>query len=138
MLRIALVLFASVLLTLAAPVPVVDGELVDVEKRITHVGRGTWYYPGLGNCGEFNTSKDLVLAIGKGLYDQNGGGNCGQYVRIVNVANGKTAFGLTRDSCQSCSENDIDMSPALFQQIASLNTGEIKVSWSFMSKGWRP
>jgi len=139
--RIALLLFtifASVLLTLASPVPVVDGELIDVEKRVTHVGRGTWYYPGLGNCGKWNTSKDLILAIGKGLYDRNGGSNCDQYVEIVNVANGKSAFAMTRDSCQSCGDNDIDMSPAVFEQLASLGKGQLTVSWHFMGKGWRP
>ena len=42
MTRIALfffALFASVLLALASPVPVVNRELVDLEKRITHTGR---------------------------------------------------------------------------------------------------
>ncbi|PPQ86326.1 hypothetical protein CVT25_005627 [Psilocybe cyanescens] len=139
--RIALLffaLFASIMMTFAVPVPVANGELVNVERRITHVGRGTWFYPGLGNCGNVNTSNDLILAIGKGLYDRNGGGNCGQYVEIVNVANGKTAYGLTEDSCQSCGDNDIDMSPALFQKLSTLGTGQIQVSWHFMAKGFQP
>jgi hypothetical protein len=42
MTRIALFFFAliaSVLLAFASPVPVVNRELVDIEKRITHTGR---------------------------------------------------------------------------------------------------
>ncbi|KDR82366.1 hypothetical protein GALMADRAFT_133997 [Galerina marginata CBS 339.88] len=139
--RVALFLFAffaSVMMTFASPVPVMDGELVDVQRRVTHVGRGTWFYPGLGNCGKVNTSQDLILAIGKQLYDRNGGGNCDQYVQITNVANGKVAYGLTRDSCQSCGDNDIDMSPALFQKLAPLSTGLLQVSWNFMNKSWKP
>ncbi|KAH9480184.1 hypothetical protein JR316_0006782 [Psilocybe cubensis] len=139
--RIALVffaLFASIMMTIAVPVPVANGELVNVERRITHVGRGTWFYPGLGNCGWRNGNNDLILAIGKGFYDRNGGGNCGQYVQITNTANGKTAYGLTVDSCQSCGDNDIDMSPGLFSQISTLATGQIQVSWHFMAMGWHP
>ena len=61
-----LALLASITLTFASPVPVVNGELVDMEKRTTRKGRvrsrlfliiaytnhytllfqGTWYYPG--------------------------------------------------------------------------------------------
>jgi hypothetical protein len=42
MTRIALfffALFASFLLALASPVPVVNGELVDIQKRLTRTGR---------------------------------------------------------------------------------------------------
>jgi len=133
MTRIALFFFAliaSVLLALASPVPVVNGELVDIKKRQTRTGRGTWFSPGLGNCGKTDGDGDLILAIGKQLYDRTGGSHCNQMVKIV--ANGKTAYGKTRDSCQSCSDNDIDMSPALFQKFAPLDTGVLKVSWSFM------
>ncbi|KAF8904119.1 RlpA-like double-psi beta-barrel-protein domain-containing protein-containing protein [Gymnopilus junonius] len=135
---LAFAFFTSVLLALASPVPVVNRELVNIEARLTRVGRGTWYYPGLGNCGDWNTSSDLILAIGKGLYDRNGGGNCNQYVQITNTANGKTAIGLTKDSCQSCGDNDIDMSPALFEKLGSLSTSVLKVSWHFMNKDWKP
>ncbi|KAF8817207.1 hypothetical protein BYT27DRAFT_7205070 [Phlegmacium glaucopus] len=133
-----LALLASVTLTFASPAPVINEELVEIEKRATRVGRGTWYYPGLGNCGLWNNNNDPILAIGKGLYDSNGGSNCGQWVYIVNPSNGNTAYGLTRDSCESCGDNDIDMSPALFQQLAPLSTGQIEVSWHFMSKSWQP
>jgi len=130
--------FASIMLALAAPVPVENGELVELDRRLTRQGRGTWFYPGLGNCGWTNNRNDLILAIGKHLYDKNNAGNCGQYVQITNTANGKTAYGLTVDSCQSCDDNSIDMSPALFEEIAALSTGQIDVEWHFMNHAWHP
>ncbi|KJA24385.1 hypothetical protein HYPSUDRAFT_136350 [Hypholoma sublateritium FD-334 SS-4] len=130
--------FASIIITLAAPVPVENGELVELDRRLTRQGRGTWFYPGLGNCGWTNNSNDLILAIGKQLYDRNNAGNCGQYVQITNTANGKTAYGKTVDSCQSCGDNDIDMSPALFSKIAALSTGQLTVQWHFMNRAWQP
>jgi len=132
---LACALFASVTFTFATPVSVAN-ELVDITKRDTRTGRGTWYYPGLGNCGRMDTSADLILAISKELYDSNGGSNCAQWVYVE--FNGIIAYGLTVDSCQSCGPNDIDMSPALFQKLAPLGTGDITVSWHFMSESWVP
>jgi len=91
---------------------------------------------GKGNCGKFNTDNDFIVAIGKGLYDRNGGSNCDQWVEIV--ANGKKAYGMTRDSCPECSDNDLDMSTGLFKKFAPLKTGIITVSWHFMKRGWKP
>ncbi|EEB94322.1 hypothetical protein MPER_06879 [Moniliophthora perniciosa FA553] len=48
-----------------------------------------------------------IVAIGKHLYDQNHGSNCGQWVTITNTENNKVAHGLVRDSCPSCSDNDL-------------------------------
>ncbi|KAF5315051.1 hypothetical protein D9619_007416 [Psilocybe cf. subviscida] len=133
-----LALFASIFLTLASPVPVQNRELVEVDKRLTRTGRGTWFQPGLGNCGKWNNSNDLILAISKNLYDKNKGSNCDQWVEIVNTKNGKKAYGKTRDSCPSCGDGDLDMSPALFKKLGSLDTGVLKISWHFMNKSFKP
>lgn len=136
----AFVLFASFFVTIASPVlsPDTNTTMVDLEKRITHVGRGTWFNVGLGNCGKWNKDSDAIVAISKRRYDANGGGNCDQWVVIVNTKNGKKAYGKTRDSCQSCGTEDLDMSPSLFKKLDSLSTGQIKISWHFMAKGWSP
>jgi len=129
--RFALFIFALlafVTLTFASPAPIEHREIVDIEKRST--GRGTWYYPGLGNCGGYNSNTDLVLAISKSLYNQNNGGYCYQQVAIT--FNGVTVYGTTVDSCESCTDSDIDMSPSLFQELAPLSDGVIEVTWNFM------
>lgn len=129
--RLALFIFALlafVTLTFASPTPIEKREIVDIAKRST--GRGTWYNPGLGNCGGYNTNTDLVLAISKSLYDQDNGGYCYQQVAIT--YNGVTAYGTAVDSCQSCTDNDIDMSPSLFQELAPLSVGVIQVTWNFV------
>ncbi|KAF8636194.1 hypothetical protein AX17_003682 [Amanita inopinata Kibby_2008] len=137
-----IVLFASLCTSLAVPVPATNETVVgtteDLEKRLTHVGRGTWFHVGLGNCGNWNVDSDHIVAIPKSLYDHNGGHNCGQWIEIVNVRNGKKAFGLTRDSCPSCGSGDLDMSPSLFSVLDSLDVGVLKISWHFMNKAWKP
>ncbi|GLB45479.1 hypothetical protein LshimejAT787_2300390 [Lyophyllum shimeji] len=137
---LALMLFASFFITIASPLPSrdTDATVVDLEKRVTHVGRGTWFHVGQGNCGQWNKDSDAIVAISKKRYDASGGANCDQWVEIVNTKNGKKAYGKTRDSCESCGTEDLDMSPSLFQKLDSLSTGQIKISWHFMAKGWSP
>jgi len=127
-------LFAFTLSALASPLP----ESAMLEKRVTHVGRGTWFDVGLGNCGDWNVNSDPIVAIGINRYQESNGGNCNQWVHITNTANGKTTYAKTRDSCQSCDDNSLDMSPHTFEQLASLDVGVLKISWNFMPKGWEP
>ncbi|KAI9443493.1 expansin family protein [Lactarius indigo] len=123
--------FAFTLSALAAPIPVPD-ESQELDKRTTHVGRGTWYEPGLGNCGWTNNRNQLVVAMPKSLYDQNNGSNCGQMVQIS--YGGKSVTAKMVDSCPGCGGNDLDMSPATFGTLAPLSEGVIKVSWHFLKK----
>ncbi|KAF8919067.1 RlpA-like double-psi beta-barrel-protein domain-containing protein-containing protein [Mucidula mucida] len=108
----------------AAPIPVAY-----IEKRVTHEGRGTWYYTGLGNCGWENNDNDKIVAIAKSRYDAENGSNCGQWMQIVNKSNGRSVMARTVDSCESCTYNDIDMSPSAFNAISSLDVGQITVDW---------
>lgn len=66
----------------------------------------------------------------------NNGGNCGQSVRITNTANGKKVYATVVDSCPSCGENDLDLSPSVFQALAQggLDEGVITTSWNFLKK----
>ncbi|KAI0370227.1 hypothetical protein BV20DRAFT_966852 [Pilatotrama ljubarskyi] len=130
---LALAVISSVI---AVPAPVVP-EASNLEKRITHSGRGTFFNVGLGACGKHNVNSDHIVAISSSIFGS--GGNCEQFMEIKNTKNGKTAFGLVRDSCPGCGPADIDMSPSLFQALgASLEEGVIKVSWHFKPKGFHP
>jgi len=111
-------------ITLAAP----------IEKRTTHTGQGTWFEPGLGNCGYTDSSSKPVVALSMDRYGS--GGNCNQWVEIHH--GGKTKYGQVRDSCEACGEYDLDMSPSLFSELASTSKGRIPISWHFMAKGWSP
>ncbi|KAJ7816984.1 RlpA-like double-psi beta-barrel-protein domain-containing protein-containing protein [Mycena olivaceomarginata] len=137
---VLLVLFFCIALAFASPVQRGNATVEALDKRITHVGRGTWYNPsvGEGNCGYWDSDSSPVVAISKARYDANGGENCNQWIQITNTANGKTAFGKTRDSCESCDTSSLDMSPGLFKEISTLATGEITISWHFMAAGWHP
>ncbi|KAJ7288143.1 RlpA-like double-psi beta-barrel-protein domain-containing protein-containing protein [Mycena rebaudengoi] len=127
------------LVALAAPLNEGNATVIeDLDKRITHTGRGTWFNVGLGNCGYRDVDSSPIVAISKARYDSNGGANCNQWVRITNTANGKWAYGKTRDSCESCDTSSLDMSPSLFKSISTLSTGQITISWHFMAAGWKP
>lgn len=120
-----------VVTSLALPTTLQNGTLVDVEKRQTYTGRGTWFHPGEGNCGQWNTDNDPIVAISLSRYNSNNGANCNQWLKITNTANGNTASAYVRDSCPGCGWNDLDMSPSLFSQLADLSVGELQISWYF-------
>ncbi|TFK86861.1 hypothetical protein K466DRAFT_491971 [Polyporus arcularius HHB13444] len=109
---------------------------INLEKRITHTGRGTWFDVGLGACGKTNVNSDKIVAISSAIYGS--GGNCEQWMHITNTANGKSAYGLVRDECPGCGASDIDMSPSLFEELGSLDTGVLKVSWHYENKDFEP
>ncbi|OCH90900.1 hypothetical protein OBBRIDRAFT_729817 [Obba rivulosa] len=126
-------LCALVCSVLGTPVPENANML---EKRITHTGRGTWFDVGLGACGYTNVNSDKIVAISADIYGD--GGNCNQYVQVTNTANGKSAWGQTRDKCPGCGAYDLDMSPSLFEELGSLDTGVLEIEWHFENKAWHP
>jgi hypothetical protein len=101
---------------------------------------GPFRLPTLTSVCSFTTGgwnsvdSDMVVAIGKGLYDRNNGNNCGQGVRIK--ANGKSVYAVVVDSCPSCGDSDLDMSPAVFQALANggLGDGVMEAKWNFLKK----
>jgi len=105
-----------------------------IEKRTTHSGQGTFFEPGLGNCGWESKAGDSIVALAMGRYGS--GGNCGQWVEIH--YEGKTKYGKVVDSCEACGQNDLDMSPTLFSELASKSLGRIPISWHFQPMGWSP
>ncbi|KZP27533.1 hypothetical protein FIBSPDRAFT_853390 [Athelia psychrophila] len=111
--------FASLLCAFAAP--------LEIENRSSHSGRGTWFTPGLGNCGKHNKSTDMIVALP--TKDYAGGSHCEKMIHIT--SGGKTHSAKVVDRCPDCSEGDLDMSESLFKEFASLGKGEIKVSWYF-------
>ncbi|KAI0322416.1 RlpA-like double-psi beta-barrel-protein domain-containing protein-containing protein, partial [Amylostereum chailletii] len=121
--------FALLNCSLAAPI----SDATQLEKRVTHTGRGTYFEVGLGNCGWTNKDSDHIVAMSKAFYDANDGGNCGQKLSIT--WGGKTATATMVDSCPGCGYYDLDMSPSLFQVFSGLDRGVLSgLTWHFLSK----
>ncbi|KAH9988526.1 RlpA-like double-psi beta-barrel-protein domain-containing protein-containing protein [Russula vinacea] len=117
--------FSLVLPILAVPTPVPE-NFDGLEKRT--VGKGTWYYPGLGNCGETNSASELVVAISSQIYDN--GAHCLKQVQIS--YGGQSVNAIIVDSCPTCGQDDLDMSPATFKKLAPLSQGDIEINWEYL------
>ena len=47
-----------------------DGKTIECDRITVRLRTaGTFYAPGLGACGVFNTASDLIVAIGHDLFD---------------------------------------------------------------------
>ncbi|KAK7749111.1 hypothetical protein SLS62_008398 [Diatrype stigma] len=94
-------------------------------------GDMTYFYPrgvkGLGACGGTNNQGDAVVALSPSEYS--GGSHCGQWITIQ--GNGHTTAAQVVDECPGCASGSIDVSPAIFDDIADLSVGRIGVTWWF-------
>ncbi|ODQ77680.1 hypothetical protein BABINDRAFT_27268, partial [Babjeviella inositovora NRRL Y-12698] len=95
-------------------------------------GRGTYYDVGNDNCGTVSTNSEYVVAIAQSLYETEAGtddisGYCGKYINAS--YDNKSVRVRVVDSCESCTDNDLDFSPAAFEQLANKDVGVIQVTW---------
>jgi len=103
----------------------------------TFQGAGTFFTPTIGACGGTNSANDMVVALNHAQFDPSSpGGNsnkntlCGTQVSIT--FGGKSVVATIVDECPDCGFGALDMSPAVFKQLANLSVGVISVKWSFL------
>ncbi|CDK27956.1 unnamed protein product [Kuraishia capsulata CBS 1993] len=99
----------------------------------TYSGRGTYYEPSADACGTSSTADDYIVAIAETLYSSLGESNdgissaCGK--SITASYNGNSVTVKVVDACESCTDVDLDFSPAAFKKLADLDVGELKIDW---------
>ncbi|KAI1119570.1 riboflavine-aldehyde-forming enzyme [Nemania sp. NC0429] len=96
-----------------------------VGPAIAFSGDMTWYYPGLGSCGQTNGNNDAVVALSASQ-----SGYCGKSIRIH--YKGKTTTAKVVDKCPGCASGSIDVSPVVFDQLANRDQGRVPVTWEFI------
>ncbi|KAG9104275.1 hypothetical protein FRC06_004025 [Ceratobasidium sp. 370] len=123
------------LLGVAIAAPVVAENAV---AAATHRGWATYYNPsaGVGACGWSNKDKERVAAIGTHLYqtmmiDKNPN-HCKACGKTASVTwKGKTIKVKIVDRCPVCGDNDLDLSPTAFKDLAALSVGKLNgVTWT--------
>ncbi|KIY64552.1 hypothetical protein CYLTODRAFT_425109 [Cylindrobasidium torrendii FP15055 ss-10] len=94
-------------------------------------GVATWYTPngGLGACGAPSANTDWVIALPANRYYE-GNGHCWQHVKIE--YNGEVTEAVVVDLCPGCANDNIDVTPAVFEHYASKDKGVINVNWWFI------
>ncbi|KAH9924128.1 RlpA-like double-psi beta-barrel-protein domain-containing protein-containing protein [Amylocystis lapponica] len=110
---------------------------VALGRAQTNTGEATYYYPGLGACGNTNTGHQYVVAVSFDFFDDF------PYVLPLTALspicqhsltasyNGNSITAAIVDKCEACSYYDIDLSPVAFQALADLSVGRLYgVTWS--------
>lgn len=97
-----------------------------------HTGIATFYSVGADNCGTSSTDSDFVCAISKQLYNtldnsEDISGYCGRTISITYQST--TIQVKVVDSCESCDDNHLDLSPAAFQALANPDLGVLDITW---------
>ncbi|KAG0326525.1 hypothetical protein BG004_002955 [Podila humilis] len=142
--KLAIVATAALAMVSAAPVTVrhttapeisASEALTASESIITaaggsYNGRGTWFTDTVGSCGTPFDTNDLIVAMNAAV--MGGTAQCGKQVRIEH--GGKSVVARVTDTCPSqyCSSSSLDLSQAVFKQLAPLDVGVIDIKWSFV------
>ncbi|KAJ5204320.1 uncharacterized protein N7498_005199 [Penicillium cinerascens] len=99
----------------------------------------TYYNPGLGACGYTNSGSDMVCAVSHILFDAASTGSdpndnplCGMKLRLRR--NGKSVDVKVVDRCVGCAVTDLDVTEAVFEEVAELAQGRVKVEWAWLEK----
>ncbi|KAK3838384.1 MAG: RlpA-like double-psi beta-barrel-protein domain-containing protein-containing protein [Linnemannia elongata] len=92
-------------------------------------GKGTWFTDSTGSCGTSFNSNDMIVAMNEA--QMGGTSMCGKSVRIT--SGGKSVTARVTDTCPSqyCNSGSLDLSQAVFSQLAPLSTGVISITWEF-------
>ncbi|KAL1903715.1 DPBB_1 domain-containing protein, partial [Sporothrix stenoceras] len=106
-------------------------------------GDVTFYAPGLGACGRYNAATDYIAAVSESLFDSVGAAHgiynpnanplCGRRIRVtLDSSVGATVDVTIVDRCTACAQNDVDLSPSAFGQLAGASLGRVRGSWFFL------
>ncbi|ETS80886.1 hypothetical protein PFICI_08415 [Pestalotiopsis fici W106-1] len=109
----------------------------------TFTGDLTFYDPGLGACGVTSTSNDDIVSVSHIIFDAASTGSnpnanrlCGQKIRIerANGSGGNNSVDVTVvDRCTGCAAADLDVTLAVFTQLAQEEEGRVQMSWAWLS-----
>ncbi|KAM7219002.1 RlpA-like double-psi beta-barrel-containing domain containing protein, partial [Rhypophila decipiens] len=95
----------------------------------------TWYYPGLGACGQNHGDGDLVVAVDPTVYGNWPNPNlapvCNRKMRVN--YQGRSIVLTVVDKCPSCPPNGLDLTPAAWRQlVGSTDLGPQYGGWDFI------
>lgn len=100
-----------------------------------NAGKLTYYDPGMGSCGIDSKGTEPVVAISHIVMDRYNTGNpnnnpmCGKSMTIE--YKGKTMDVKIVDRCTGCAENDVDVSPSVFEYlVGSKDAGRVDCTWT--------
>ena len=91
---------------------------------------------GLGSCGEHSEESEMVVALSPAMMadptskNPNHNSKCNTYITLYHPDSNEKSQAKVVSTCPGCGEQDVDLSPALFNKIAPGGDGRVKgVAW---------
>ncbi|KAF8952808.1 hypothetical protein CPC16_009592 [Podila verticillata] len=116
--------------TPASEIAAPSSEPIIAAAGTSYNGRGTWFTDTFGSCGVPFDTNDMIVAMNAAV--MGGTAQCGRTVRVS--YGGKSVTARVTDTCPSqyCSSGSLDLSQAVFKQLAPLSVGVIDIEWAFV------
>jgi len=110
-------------------------------KQPIYEGDLTYFAPALGACGWASSETDLVCAVSHKVFDAAGanahsGGNpnmnplCGKTIRVMR--DNAAVDVRVVDRCTECEPTDLDLSPGVFNSLATQAQGRVRGKWQWL------
>ncbi|KAI1802718.1 RlpA-like double-psi beta-barrel-protein domain-containing protein-containing protein [Daldinia bambusicola] len=114
------------------------------DNKSVFTGDLTYYEPALGACGIQSNGGENIVSVSHIIFDAASQGSdpnanplCGMKIRVtrdfIEAGIGNQSVDVTVvDRCVGCAATDLDLSPAVFEQLAPLGTGRVVGSWAWI------
>ncbi|MGW4817078.1 RlpA-like double-psi beta-barrel domain-containing protein [Kitasatospora cineracea] len=103
----------------------------------TYTGMASFYSTGLGACGVVVKDSDLAVALSPDMFGSGAPGpRCGAVLAIT--YKGRTVNATVADRAAALRGADIDLSPAAFSALGSVDEGRIQVTWRIVKDAPKP
>ncbi|KAI8880886.1 hypothetical protein K501DRAFT_190384 [Backusella circina FSU 941] len=107
-----------------------------LDKRSgSYSGDATWFTPSInggsmGACGDYEADDAAIVALNAPQYGSLSSKSswCGKKIKITH--NGKSVTATINDACPECGYGSLDLTPTLFSQLGSQDTGVLDITWS--------
>ncbi|KAI1401238.1 hypothetical protein F4819DRAFT_334322 [Hypoxylon fuscum] len=114
------------------------------DNKDIFTGELTYYEPALGACGVQSSSTEDIVSVSHIIFDAASEGSdpnanplCGMKIRVtrdyVETGAGNHSVDVTVvDRCVGCEATDLDLSVAVFTQLAPQDSGRVVGSWAWL------
>ncbi|KAI8958288.1 RlpA-like double-psi beta-barrel-protein domain-containing protein-containing protein [Daldinia sp. FL1419] len=114
-------------------------------NKSVFTGDLTYYEPFLGACGVQSTRAEYIVSVSHIIFHAASQGSnsntnplCGKKIRVmrdfIEAGIGNRSVDATVvDRCVGCAATDLDLSAAVFKQLAPLGTGRVSGNWAWVN-----
>ncbi|KAI8339272.1 hypothetical protein BC941DRAFT_350169 [Chlamydoabsidia padenii] len=98
-----------------------------------YTGKATFFHPeksgDVGSCGRHESDNNLYVALNVAQYGDASSVSDWCFKKVLIRYGDKSTEATINDACPGCQEKSLDLTPPVFEKLASKDQGVIDISW---------